>query len=473
MRSFNRYLKLSIVSLAGVLLAQGQAWAGGCFSTTKDGSSLAATCVKWDQTKDVVWNYDAGPLKGPPEEDVDRGGSGGSSGCQLAKNLDVSNAEGVAMVERAFKRWTDVPGSKLNVVKGSPLLNGDDVNFSNVENVWSGGFVWPVPAESNVDASGCYDDNPSTACLNPIIFDHSGLITDAIQGECAHCSILGFAAILPQVADDSPQDTILSPVLRSSQAVVSGACLEPRVIDPVCQDCCPKGITVDNVEGTMTHELGHYLGLDHTLINKQAFVDCMSDTGCGASLLEQIPTMIGFFVPKMDFNTLHQDDKAMFAAMYPDPAAGPTCVLTGIGKRSSGEPLRGLEVVVRKISDPQNYAVGVISGAYAKRDTQGVAGASGVNGKNDENCAEADPAQCAKYEIRGLEANQNYMVTVQDFTDPTDNSNLGFVLEPLTPPLALAGVGDNPIDPTIANTSSQLFTCPPAGGPFTLDVRAQ
>jgi hypothetical protein len=471
MRRFSHLIIGILFSISCLFLLNSSAQAGGCFYTTKDGSTLAATCVKWEQTRDVVWNYDAGPLKGPPEEGTGGGGGGGGSGCQLGKALDISNAEAVAMIERSFKRWTDVARSQLNVVKGTTLLNGEDVNFSNIENVWAGKFKWPTPVQAQVDAAGCYDDDAATPCLNPIIFDHSGLITQAIQGECTHCSILGFAAILPQTADDAPQETILSPVLRSSQAVVSGACLEPRVIDPVCGDCCPTDITPDNVEGTMTHELGHYLGLDHTLVNKDAFVDCSDDTGCSDALLEQIPTMIGFFVPKMNFNTLHEDDKKTFASMYPDATlATTTCSVTGISRRSDNTtPQRCLEVVARQIGNDRNIAVATISGSYVKRFTQGVGGAGGTDGKNEANCDDTAD-NCARYEIHGLEPG-NYMITVQDFTDPTDNSNLGFVLEPCTPPLASASILDNPIDSTQPFTNGQTFVCT-AGGNHAVNPRA-
>ncbi len=453
---------LAGIFLCGLSIQNVQA--GGCFSTTKDGSTLAATCVKWEQTRDVVWNFDAGPLKGPADEVGRDGGAGGGGGCQLGKALDVSNAEGVAMVERAFQRWMDVPKSQLNIVKGGTLLGGEDVNFSNIEKVWAGGFKWPVPAPSEVDATGCYDDDPGTQCLNPIIFDHSGLVTNAIQGECQHCGILGFAAILPKVADDSPQDTILDPKLRSAQAVVSGACLEPRVIDPLCGDCCPPGLTPDNVEGTMTHELGHYLGLDHVLINKAAFTDCNDADGCADALLEQIPTMIGFFVPKMNFNTLHEDDKRTYASLYPAATfANSTCTVSGISRLNGGAAQRGLEIVARKVGDGENVAVGTISGSYAKRFTQGVAGAQGNDGKNVGNCDDTAD-NCAKYEIHGLEPG-DYYLTVQDFTDPTDSSNLNFVLEPLTPPLHSAGILDDNLKPGDVGfePTHGPFTCNPPG----------
>src|SRR6185295_3172515 len=139
------------------------------------------------------------------------------------------------------------------------------------------------------------------------------------------------------------------------------------VVDPVCGDCCPKGITIDNIEGTMTHELGHYLGLDHTMVNKDIYLDCNDDTGCSPDLLEKIPTMIGFFVPNMDFKTLHQDDISTFTTLYPKVGNG-TCAITGIAAQSGGTPQRGVEVVARnEAMDKQVYAVATIAGAFNKR----------------------------------------------------------------------------------------------------------
>ena len=258
--------------------------------------------------------------------------------------------------------------------------------------------------------------------------------------------------------------------------MVSGACLEPRVIDPVCGDCCPQGLTVDNIEGTMTHELGHYLGLDHTMTSKKEFIDCNDSNGCDDATKELIPTMIAFFVPGMNFNTLAEDDKVIFKSMYPaSNLASTTCSVSGVARRNNGDPQRGLEVVARLIGDDKVTAASTISGAFSKRKTQGAAGAeiegNITDGKTIENCTSVETADnCAKYEIHGLTPGEYYL-QVQDFTDDTDGSNMGFVIEPLSPPFSSGSVLDNPIDPNVANSSTQHFTCT-AGGNIVKDVKA-
>jgi hypothetical protein len=445
------------LTVSALLFAAYEAQAGGCFSTTPSGD-----CVKWDQGDPVVWRPETGPLKGPPSEDG--GGGGGGGGCNLvpeAQAIDVSNTQAVEIIQRSFDRWENVPLSQLDIQQGPPLNDGGDVNFTNLENFWIGSFI--TGETSTVDASGCYDTDPATECLNPVIFDHSGLVTQAIQGQCSYCFILGFAAILPETDDDSPQFTITNSTLRSSQAVVSGACLEPEVNDPFCpSNCCPTGIDLDVVEGTMTHEIGHFLGLDHTLTNKQEYLDCTDDDGCSAQALEDIPTMIGLFVEGADLKSLHQDDISTFAKIYPDTQAGAnnfsdnTCsisgyVVTGIGTEDSG---RCLEVVARRQGDTRSIAVAVPAGEFAPRVTQGVQNTSGTAGKNFDNCV-GNASTCGAFVIDGLPAG-TYTVDVQALSDPPQTPFNQWAQEPCIPPRAGASILDNP-DATGVGPNDNLF----------------
>ncbi|HEX5035216.1 MAG TPA: hypothetical protein VFW62_12115, partial [bacterium] len=322
---------------------------------------------------------------------------------------------------------------------------GVDVNFDNVENYWIGSFFGGTQG-SNVSADGCYDSDPNTECLNSVIFDSTSVpqrsITDAIQGACARFSILAFAAILPQTANDA-QGTITNASLRSSQMVISGACVQPVMApDPTCdfgdtadnEGACPAGgISLEELQGTVTHEVGHYLGLDHTLTNKRNYIACQ--TGNGECDLENIPTMIGLFTPGANLGTLHYDDQTTFARYY--PGGGSTCTIKGnVTHTTSGFGGRCLEVVAR-LNNSESTAASFVAGAEVARVTQGIPGASGTSGKNQSNCTAGGDA-CGAYEIRGLQPG-SYNLGVQNFSDSGAGSGLpSFILEPCTPALTSA-----------------------------------
>lgn len=434
-----------LVVFTGLSLAASAAQAGGAFSTTPNGDP-----VLWQGP--IVWRAETGPIKGFTSADGgDTGGAGSGGGCALSKSIEVNNTDAVQIVRDAFAAWSAVPNSSIDIQEGPSL--GTDVNFDNIENFWVGSF-FGGSVGSNVSAAGCYDNDPNTECLNSVIFDSSNVpersIVDAIQGECARFSILAFAAILPQQANDA-QGTITSSVLKSSQMVISGACLQPVISpDSACDNpatpdnegACPAGgITLDELKGTVVHEVGHFLGLDHTLTNKQNYIDCQTgNTNCE---LENIPTMIGLFVPGANLSTLHYDDKVTFARYYPSAnQSSVTCKIAGSAFNSSNSAdARCMEVVASKNNDPATTA-SFVAGSEAKRFTQGIPGASGNNGKNQDNCNAGSDAACGAYEFRGLEAG-NYTMWLQNFSDSGAGSGLSsFVLEPCTPALTSSAFGD-------------------------------
>lgn len=442
--------------------------AGGAFSTTKSGEP-----VLWQGT--VTWRAETGPIKGDTPADGGGGGGGGGGGCSLSKNLDISNVQAVDLVRAAFDAWKSVPNVNLSIEEGPSL--GTDVNFDNVENFWVGTFFptpptrAPLPGEnvpSKVSAAGCYDSDPNTECLNSVIFDSSNVpersIVDAIQGRCARFSILAFAAIVPQ---QDASGNITSPDLKSSQMVISGACVPPVIApDPSCvtddqpfwnDTACPAGgISMAELQGTVTHEVGHFLGLDHTLVNKQNYIDCHN--GTGSCVLENIPTMIGFFVPGADLHTLHYDDKVSLAKYYPsstNTVSGVqvipgTCTIAGKVFRSNGTTQQRCMEVVAKLGNDPAQSASMVSGAEVARNSilTNLINGNDANGANND-CVDSN--NCSNFELRGLTPG-NYTIGVQNFNDGGKGSGLdGFVIEPCHPVLTAVSNLDNPTAATNVN----------------------
>jgi len=448
------------LATVGLLAIPGLAMAGGAFSTTKAGQQ-----VLWSGP--ATYRIETGALKGANTGGGGGGGGGGSSGgCLMTKALDISNADGAQIVRDAFNTWKGVPNSSIDIQEGPSL--GVDVNFDNLENFWVGSFFPDLPpaqqVQSTVTAAGCYDSDPNTPCLNSVIFDNDPVpdrsVTDAIQGRCARFNILAFAAILPQQNNDG---SIANAALKSAQLVVSAACVDPvDAADPSCvgnpsgfdSQCPPGGISLTELKGTVTHEVGHFLGMDHTLINKQNYIDC--ETGKPTCNLENVPTMTGLFVPGADLTTLHYDDMVTFAKHY--PAAGTTtqsptdgfgvianvpiipgtCTIAGRAFRSDKTTQqRCLEVVAKLNNDPATSA-GMISGAEVGRNSVLTSLSSGAdaNGANGD-CSDA--ANCSNFVIPGLNPG-TYTLAVHNFNDNGAGSGLDqFNIEPCHP--ALSGGG--------------------------------
>ncbi len=438
---------------ASLLFSSSSAFSGGAFSTTPAGEP-----VLW-QGATVTYRLDPGGLKGT-EESEGGGGGGGAGGCSLfkeAKAITVNNADAANMVRHAFDQWKAVTNSAITINEG-PML-GENVNLSNVENFWAGTFPGAGGVSSTYTAEDCYNGGPN--CLNSIIFDTSGLVTDAIQGRCARYGVLGFAAILPQTANDA-QGTITSKDLKAAQMVVSGACLDPAIVpDASCgstqfpSECPAGGISLEELQSTITHEVGHFLSLDHTLVTWQNYQDCQGLPGGNSANcnLEALPSMTGLFVENANYDTLAMDDEVTFRRYYPSGGmAGATCTIRGTVRQSDGTTdLRCEEVVARLDNDPLK-AAGFVSGAESPRVTQGIAftPTPATEGKNKANCT----ANCGAYEIRGLPPG-TYTMGTHDFGDNAQRP-FGFILEPCTPAIADASNGNE--DPT-DDAGAIAFTC--------------
>lgn len=359
------------------------AFAGGAIKTDINGVPL-----RWEGS--VIYNPDKGGLKN--------------------NNPSYDHANTVKIMNDAFSSWISLlpeVGGGLGFGEGAGIPDsGNDVNVSNFGNFFG------------VGTEACYDNNPDTPCVNPIIFDADGEIIDSLFGPCSKFSILGFAGF-DDVEDGSGDPD--KAVVRRGQALFSGACVGPTETKAGCGSC-KRVLTDSEIRTIITHEIGHLLGMDHAQVNSQSFLDCLrSGSGCSTSTAQDIPTMFPILVEGAAMLDLHQDDAAYFQRLYGNDGDN-TCSVSGKIFASDGvTEVRGVEVVARNIAEGQSEtdAISFVSGAESPK----------VNNFSHKqgNCKE----DCGAYTITGLSPGATYQICVQKILSQFTG---GSSIEPVDPP---------------------------------------
>ncbi|MFQ6113142.1 MAG: hypothetical protein ACE5NG_03520 [bacterium] len=303
----------------------------------------------------------------------------------------LNNAEAVALVNSLFQVWQDVPTSSISFTQAGLL--SVDVDSSNFES-----FI------------GVSDG------ISPIIFDADGSLTDAILGEGARSSVLGFAG---------PEDgTFVPPVITEGFAVLNGL-----FIDGVSSSGNPE-LTIDQFKGVFVHEFGHFCNLDHTQINLDVATDGFEDSDD----FDTIPTMfpVIFTLTQAEGQqTLNPDDIAWISALYPETVnnaptsvsfTSTTGIITGTIFESDGTThFQGANVIARNTSNGRIDAVSNVSGARYFPGNEGGPPPANLEGL---------------YELPGLTDGASYTVEIEQIDGRfTGGSGVG----PVDPPATLAG----------------------------------
>jgi len=373
---------LRVLLLLGLLLPS-TVYSSGAIQTNLNGLPL-----HWSTSTPLTYNPEGGALK--------------STGS-------YNRANSLALVRDAFNAWiSSHPSIALNAVEDTGPLNGIDIDAGNFDSFF------------NVGTEACYDENPGTQCLSPIIFDEDGEIIDELFGSCAKFSILGFAGF--DDIDDGSGDPSLA-VVKRGQAVFSGACLPDTAGNPVtkpgCQPC--KRILTDvEIRTIVTHEIGHLMGMDHNQVNPDIAKQCSVPTGCPPEVAEGIPTMFPILVNQAASDTLHPDDEAYFIKLYGN--TGDHCSVSGRVLASDGSTeVRGVEVAAHNTDPSQNFldAIAFVSGAEAPRFS--------TNGDDQGNCKQ----NCGDYLITHLSDGETYQLCAQRISASFTG---GSSIEPVDPP---------------------------------------
>jgi hypothetical protein len=243
----------------------------------------------------------------------------------------VTNATGIARVQSMFSTWTSVPTASITATNIGPIQPTGAFADGDVSTV----------AEYNAVSDSC-----DAGTQSPIIFDANGSIFQTLVGDPG---VIGFAG---------PCDVDNNGHIISAIGMMNGS------FQDGISNSSNFEINSAMFDQALTHEIGHFLGLDHSQINVEMFYSpsCGSDVQAGTPIM--FPYLIcdarvNFGLPK-----LAVDDMAWVSRLYPSSSFNSTYgVIQGRLYFSDGiSGTQGVNVIARSTTSPKRNAVSVVSG---------------------------------------------------------------------------------------------------------------
>lgn len=310
----------------------------------------------------------------------------------------LTSDEALALVRDFFQEWQEVTIDGVSTVNIT-LDEGQSLGAVDVSNM-DEHFTYCPPDSSCPTEDSPFVVGSARTGDSPILFDDDGSMTDAVQGEGASESILGFAG--PRVVERT--GGIL--YITEGQAILNG-----RFINGVDSATDPE-VTIGEFNGAIFHEIGHFIGLDHTQVNLSSVVKYLrGDT----SEKTAIPTMLPLFVDGLEQLSPHFDDIVSISALYPaSDFAATTCRLEGTTFLADGTTeLQGVNVVASNEDSPLLEATSYVSGSLY----------TGYSGNCD--------AEEGAFTIQGLRPGQSYVLNIEPISQAFTG---GSSVEPCDPP---------------------------------------
>lgn len=343
---------------ASFLLVASLAIAGGPLHVTGLLATAPGQPFLWVVASPIRYTVDTGPLSENP------------SGQTV-----IDNSHGLALVESLFQNWQSVPTTAIQFSYAGPIGG------------ISGGDVKTIQDFNTVQGS-C-----NAGTQSPVIFDANGSLLQALGLDPL---VIGFTSTC-----------MLDPVaghIQSALILLNGE-FQDGVSDPGTNN---YEITADQFDEAITHEMGHFSGLDHSQINvdlyQNGFVNnCPVDELAGLPLM--FPVEFCQSRKSAGLPILAPDDMAWISKLYPNSTYSANYgVISGFVFFSDGiTQAQGVNVIARRVDDPntpenesQRIAFSVVSGfLFTGNPGQSITGdntgGSGFGGRN--------PALIGYYEI--------------------------------------------------------------------------
>lgn len=234
-----------------------------------------------------------------------------------------SNSEAIAIIEDLFDDWETIKTASLNFKQDSPGSLDFDVTSDNFG-----------PVLNSDDLLG----------YTPIIFDNDGTVLDAFLGDGAGNSVLGLSG--PITVSSGP----LVNQIAESQAIFNG-----KFVNGINKSGDPESST-DSFKGTIIHEVGHGVGLDHAQINVEAI-----RPGATTEIRDSVP--LEFPVAVNDLFLIRRDDASSISLLYPNSVELKKygTIEGKIFRQDGATPIQGANVIARNVNDPLLEAISCVS----------------------------------------------------------------------------------------------------------------
>jgi hypothetical protein len=372
------------------------AYAGGPLAVTGPVATVSGQPFIWNPAAMPVHYFvDGGPMAKDPSGKV-----------------VIDHNTGLSRIQGMFQNWQNVATSSLTYTYAGGI---------NAPGLSSDGDVDTL-AEFNSVVGVC-----NSGTQNPIMFDSNGTLLRALGYDPLIIGFAGFCKV------DSTAGHILSALVF----------LNGEFQDGVSNFTTYNyELTANQFDEAITHEIGHFSGLDHSQINVEIFGQPVGT--CSLDDLAGLPLMFPFAYcqdrKSVGLPVVSNDDAVWISRLYPKSTFDNNYgTIRGNIYFSDGVThVQGLNVIARAVDDPstpqdesKRVAVSVVSGfLFTGNPGQSV---SGTNTGGDPN-GSRDPSLVGYYEIS---------VPPGTYTVQVENIDASFVggssVGPLDPPAITYG----------------------------------
>ncbi|MBI2995610.1 MAG: hypothetical protein HYY52_02750 [Candidatus Melainabacteria bacterium] len=235
----------------------------------------------------------------------------------------LSNSEAISIIEPLYGEWQAIKTSEMRFQRDNPGSLAFDVDATNYDSILN-----------SKDLLG----------YTAVIFDTDGSLLSSFLGDGSGNQVLGLSG--PVTVSSGP----LVNQIAESQAIFNG-----RFVDGIDTPSNPES-TIDSFKGTIIHETGHGIGLDHSQINVEAI-----SPGASQEIRDSVP--LEFPVAVNDLFLIRRDDISSISLLYPNESE-----LTKYGKitgrvlkRDGKTPVLGANVIARNTNNPLLEAISCVS----------------------------------------------------------------------------------------------------------------
>lgn len=286
-----------------------------------------------------------------------------------------SNDEIIDLVESNLDIFENIEGVDLELILTSGIVQAD-IDQDNFDQ-----FLFNPE-----------DLTPIRDGISPLAFDDNGEIVAQVFGELSEFTILGFAG----------PDFVEGDQIIEGQAVFNCRCVLKECVfqNPITDEEETISSTEIDFIATMMHELGHFIGLDHTGLHGNYFQNCM-DNGSDCEL---IPLMYPVSYPRQDEVTIHRDDEIAILSLYGESGWDDgLCTIEGDIKDINGNTIMCAEI--HMIANNPEFSSSAPIGLEVKFDDKNNDGSPGIDGECSENCG--------RFVLRGLDPDQLYILRLE------------------------------------------------------------